>query len=200
MGIEDNNLGSLFGKAKRLARKVEDIAEKHGHGHDRDVSSQPPPPPAYQPPPHQPPAPAMQGPPTYGTPVGINSIAVTGYLTGSVEHLRVRAEQNEFSGGLSVSVEAEAPVSLGPLQFNGFNFEIPNAGRDGTYAVGTDSTFEAQYYELYLEGAQDTWYYHPDFGSGIITVNGTSADVSLAFGNGDGLVALIHGVFDIGPH
>jgi hypothetical protein len=113
--------------------------------------------------------------------VGDSRVTLRGAVNGVVESgLAARAERQDDV--LSITVEPVDPVPLAGGTFAGFTFGVPAGAGPGTHDLGATDVSSMQY-ELWLEEAQEGYFWAPEYGPGIVTISadGKTMDVQFVY-------------------
>jgi hypothetical protein len=103
------------------------------------------------------------------TRAGDSTVTLRGAVNGTVDSgLAAKVEQEDDQ--LVVTVEAVDPVPVEGGAFAGFTFAIPSYTGPGTYDLGT-SDQSGLMYELWLEPAEEGFFWAREYGPGIVTVS-----------------------------
>jgi hypothetical protein len=108
-------------------------------------------------------------------------VTLRGRVNGTVDS-GLAASTERDGDQLVVTVEPVDPVSLDGGTFAGFTFAIPDYTGPGTYDLGTEDR-PGLLYELYLDGAEEGYFWAREYGPGIVTVSdgGTTMEARFAF-------------------
>jgi hypothetical protein len=113
--------------------------------------------------------------------VGGSRVTLRGAVNGAVESgLAARTERDDDV--LTVTVEPVDPVPLAGGTFAGFTFAVPAGAGPGTHDLGTTDVSSMQY-ELWLEEAQEGYFWAPEYGPGIVKISadGKTMDVQFVY-------------------
>jgi hypothetical protein len=111
--------------------------------------------------------------------VGDSRVTLRGAVNGAVESgLAARTERQDDV--LAVTVEPVDPVPLAGGTFAGFTFSVPAGAGPGTHDLGTTDVSSMQY-ELWLEEAQEGYFWAPEYGPGIVTISGDGKTMDVQF-------------------
>jgi hypothetical protein len=111
--------------------------------------------------------------------VGHSRVTLRGAVNGAVDSgLAARTEREDDV--LTVTVEPVDPVPLAGGTFTGFTFAVPAGAGPGTHDLGTTDVSSMQY-ELWLEEAQEGYFWTPEYGPGIVTISGDGKTMDVQF-------------------
>src|SRR5213593_2486965 len=111
--------------------------------------------------------------------VGGSRVTLRGAVDAAVESgLAARSERQDDV--LVVTVEPVDPVPLAGGTFAGFTFGLPAGAGPGTHDLGTTEVSSMQY-ELWLEEAQEGYFWAPEYGPGIVTISGDGKTMDVHF-------------------